>query len=100
MIDPTKTTPEKLAEMNDSLLVDNNYLRAELKKAREELAMLKQVDAHNTAMAEIDRRTQQEIDKVKLAACYFDGVPVPDGDPRGTLRNPDGSRSIFDDVDQ
>lgn len=28
MIDPTKTTPEKLAEMNDSLIVDNNYLRA------------------------------------------------------------------------
>lgn len=27
MIDPTKTTPEKLAEMNDSLIVDNNNLR-------------------------------------------------------------------------
>lgn len=30
MIDPTKTTPEKLAEMNDSLLVDNAYLRQQL----------------------------------------------------------------------
>lgn len=26
-IDPTKITPEKLAEMNDSLIVDNNHLR-------------------------------------------------------------------------
>lgn len=31
MIDHTKTTPEKLAEMNDSLIVDNNYLRERLK---------------------------------------------------------------------
>ena len=31
MIDPTKTTPEKLAEMNDSLIIDNNHLRYELK---------------------------------------------------------------------
>ena len=37
MIDPTKTSPEKLAEMNDSLIADNNYLRAQLlehKRAR------------------------------------------------------------------
>lgn len=26
-IDTTKITPEKLAEMNDSLITDNNYLR-------------------------------------------------------------------------
>lgn len=38
MIDPTKTTPEKLAEMNDSLIIDNNYLRTELVKVRQELA--------------------------------------------------------------
>lgn len=31
MIDPTKTTPEKLAEMNDSLIVDNNHLRERLR---------------------------------------------------------------------
>jgi len=40
MIDPTKTSPEKLAEMNDSLIVDNNYLRAELTKAQAEIARL------------------------------------------------------------
>lgn len=37
MIDPTKTTPEKLAEMNDSLIVDNNYLRLEITKLRKAL---------------------------------------------------------------
>lgn len=35
MIDQTKTSPEKLAEMNDSLIVDNNHLRDGLRKARE-----------------------------------------------------------------
>lgn len=40
MIDPTKTTPEKLAEMNDSLIIDNNYLRTELAKARAEIKRL------------------------------------------------------------
>ena len=38
MIDPTKITPEKLAEMNDSLIVDNQYLRGELNAARARLA--------------------------------------------------------------
>jgi len=37
MIDPTKTTPEKLAEMNDSLIVDNNYLRERVKLLEAEL---------------------------------------------------------------
>ena len=36
MIDHTKTTPEKLAEMNDSLIVDNNYLRGQLMEIRSE----------------------------------------------------------------
>jgi hypothetical protein len=36
MIDPTKTTPEKLAEMNDSLIVDNNHLREQLKLVRDD----------------------------------------------------------------
>lgn len=77
MIDPTKTSPEKLAEMNDSLIVDNNYLRAELKKARQELA------------------------QIKGHLAYFDGIQVSGGDCRGTLRNTEsGARSIFDDVDQ
>lgn len=40
MIDPTKTTPEKLAEMNDSLIVDNNHLREQLRQAREEIVRL------------------------------------------------------------
>ena len=37
MIDPTKTTPKKLAEMNDSLIVDNNYLRERVKQLEAEL---------------------------------------------------------------
>lgn len=32
MIDPTKTMPEKLAEMNDSLIVDNNHLRERIRE--------------------------------------------------------------------
>ena len=39
-IDTTKITPEKLAEMNDSLIVDNNHLRvrvAALTKERDDL---------------------------------------------------------------
>ena len=40
MIDPTKTTPEKLAEMNDSLLVDNAYLRQQLAECRRQIAEL------------------------------------------------------------
>ena len=31
-IDTTKITPEKLAEMNASLMVDNNYLRGRIKE--------------------------------------------------------------------
>ena len=31
-IDTTKITPEKLAEMNTSLMVDNNYLRGRIKE--------------------------------------------------------------------
>ena len=31
-IDTTKITPEKLAEMNDSLIVDNNHLRGRIKE--------------------------------------------------------------------
>ena len=38
--------------------------------------------------------------RILSGKSYFDGVQVEGGDPRGTLRNPDGSRSIFDDVDQ
>lgn len=37
MIDPTKITPEKLAEMNDSLIVDNNHLRGVLATVQAEL---------------------------------------------------------------
>lgn len=32
MTDHTKTSPEKLAEMNASLIVDNNYLRERLRE--------------------------------------------------------------------
>lgn len=48
MIDPTKTTPEKLAEMNDSLIVDNNYLREQLQLVRNEYAGL--YATYNAAM--------------------------------------------------
>lgn len=37
MIDSTKTTPEKLAEMNDSLIADNNYLRSRIKELEAKL---------------------------------------------------------------
>lgn len=46
-IDTTKITPEKLAEMNDSLITDNNHLRTELVKAKAEL----------------------ETERLRLAAC-------------------------------
>lgn len=42
MIDHTKTTPEKLAEMNDSLIVDNSYLRGQLLEIRAENEALKE----------------------------------------------------------
>lgn len=53
MIDPTKTTPEKLAEMNDSLIVDNNHLRDELRKAREFIA--KAFQAHPNLDIDVER---------------------------------------------
>lgn len=50
MIDPTKTSPEKLAEMNDSLLVDNNYLRQRVKELEAELEHYRMQDGlmHDT----------------------------------------------------
>lgn len=42
-IDTTKITPEKLAEMNDSLITDNNHLRqrvAEVERLRADAARL------------------------------------------------------------
>lgn len=53
MIDPTKTTPEKLAEMNDSLIVDNNHLRDELRKAREFIS--KAFQAHPNLDIDVER---------------------------------------------
>lgn len=38
MIDPTKITPEKLVEMNDSLIVDNNYLRGRIAELERDAA--------------------------------------------------------------
>lgn len=37
MIDPDKISKEKLAEMNDSLIVDNNYLRKRIRVLEDEL---------------------------------------------------------------
>lgn len=37
-IDTTKITPEKLAEMNDSLIVDNNHLRQQLAECKRDAA--------------------------------------------------------------
>ena len=45
MIDPTKTSPEKLAEMCDNLMVDNAYLREQLALVRAEIKEL-QSDYH------------------------------------------------------
>lgn len=53
MIDPTKTTPEKLAEMNDSLIVDNNHLRDELRKASEFIS--KAFQAHPNLDIDVER---------------------------------------------
>ena len=36
-IDTTKITPEKLAEMNDSLIVDNNHLRQRIAELEQQL---------------------------------------------------------------
>lgn len=44
MVDPSKTQPDKLAEMCNSLFADNEYLRAELAKARQYIKELE--DAH------------------------------------------------------
>ena len=38
-IDTTKITPEKLAEMNASLMVDNNYLRARVAALTEQVEL-------------------------------------------------------------
>ena len=37
-IDATKTSPEKLAEMNDSLITDNQYLRGRVAELERQLA--------------------------------------------------------------
>jgi len=41
-IDITKITPEKLAEMNDSLLVDNTHLRDTVANLRKQVATTEQ----------------------------------------------------------
>lgn len=50
MIDPTKTTPEKLAEMNDSLIVDNNHLRERIRVLEAEIEQYRMQDVltHDT----------------------------------------------------
>ena len=58
-IDTTKITPEKLAEMNDSLIVDNNHLRGRVKALTKErddlLSAIENVEKmkgrHNTEIA-------------------------------------------------
>ena len=67
MIDHTKTTPEKLAEMNDSLIVDNNYLRDRLREGVAEIKRLR----HSLAKILDDSRTfcdNVEIHKIANAA--------------------------------
>ena len=39
-IDATKTSPEKLAEMNDSLIIDNRYLRGRVAQLESEAVRL------------------------------------------------------------
>lgn len=36
----TKTAPEKLIEINEALIIDNNYLRTELARVREQIAFI------------------------------------------------------------
>ena len=49
------------------------------------------------AKAELDQLVVDEHDKQHKARCRKMGTYF---DEQGTLRNPDGTRSIFDDVDQ
>lgn len=44
-----RTSEEKLIEMNKSLIVDNNYLREELRAARARLAAASQAPSHRHA---------------------------------------------------
>ena len=45
-IDTTKITPEKLAEMNDSLIVDNNHLRVRVKALTEQVELARWREEH------------------------------------------------------
>ena len=63
MIDPTKTTPEKLAEMNDSLIVDNSYLRGQLLEIRAEN------EALHTKLAQFTKWNSQLTAKCNWYNC-------------------------------
>lgn len=53
-IDASKTSPEKLAEMNDSLIIDNHYLRGRVKFLTSELGVLAR---------------ELGVERMRLAAC-------------------------------
>ncbi len=113
MIDPTKITPEKLAEMNDSLITDNNYLRVKLKawenvfghlgtadewialkdKLDEAVATLRAIrdaSSYNTDELAQERWVLAELylDKHPEFGCYFDGKPVEGGDRQAPCAMP------------
>src|SRR5574343_241931 len=72
-IDITKITPEKLAEMNDSLLVDNTHLRDTVANLRKQVATLEQPLAR--IRNQVRDECEQERDQLRaelvnaLAAC-------------------------------
>jgi len=82
-IDASKTSPEKLAEMNDSLITDNNYLRGRVRELeseavqlhadKENLEKLQAVAAtFNTRFAEDQAQLgakQAEIDRLMIEYC-------------------------------
>lgn len=60
-IDITKITPEKLAEMNDALLVDNTHLRDTVANLRKQVAIAEQ------SLARLRNQVREDI------AREFDG---------------------------
>jgi hypothetical protein len=66
-IDITKITPEKLAEMNDALLVDNQHLRGQLETERIRLAACGVVALANTP--ESAAKAREMLPEYRSASC-------------------------------
>lgn len=73
----TKTPPEKLAEMNDSLITDNNYLRNRVKELNAEL----------------------ELERMRLAACGVVAMAnTPESAAKAREMRPEYRSASCDDV--